>query len=230
MDFSSLEDKIGYKFKNKKLLQTALTHRSYLNEAPAGAKSNERLEFLGDAILSFLTAVRLFETFKKETEGELTDFRSAIVKTSNLAKLAKKLDLGNYILLSKGEREAGGAVNPSILADTLEALIGAIFQESGIDKVSSFLEKLLLKDLEKLASQAPFDDYKGMLQRLVQAKYHNTPRYQVISEIGPDHKKVFKIGVVFNENLTAVAAGYSKQEAEQKAAKRSLAKVFKLKL
>ena len=221
MDIKLLEDKIGLKFKNSELLTQALVHRSYLNENKDFFESNERLEFLGDAVLSILTSEYLYKKFPKYPEGQLTNTRSVLVRGKTLAEVAKSLHLGEFLLMSRGERDSGGAKNSALLADATEALIGAIYLDQGLEATRKFLEEYLFaKDFEAI-------DFKSVAQEVAQAKLKLSPKYKVIKSVGPDHDKTFTVGLFLNEELTGVGEGKSKQEAEQAAAKVALEKLTK---
>lgn len=224
MDFSKLENNLKITFSNKDLLREALTHRSYLNEHPEKKfASNERLEFLGDAILEFLITKGLFESFPEAPEGELTALRSQIVKTKTLAKIAQKLNIGEFLLLSRGEEEGGGKENETLLANTLEALLGAVFLDRGIQGASKFVKTYF--DAEVLSSAAQnLKDFKSLIQEIIQEKEKVTPVYKIIKQTGPDHAKIFTAGVFLKKRVLGKGTGYSKQEAEQKAAKAALEK------
>jgi len=221
-----LEKKLKIKFQNRQLFREALTHRSYLNEAKEkDLRSNERLEFLGDAVLSFVISEWLFKHFPNYPEGQLTNLRSNLVKTESLAKIAKKFDLGKFLFLSKGEKEEGGENNPVLLANAFEAIIGAIFLERGVETVKNFIRKHFENLLKKLVSKGEFKDYKSLLQEKIQAETKITPFYRVIKETGPAHAKIFTVGVYLGEKLLAQGVGKSKQAAEEKAAKSALTKI-----
>lgn len=211
----------GIKFNNQKLLEEALTHRSYLNENP-GKNSNERLEFLGDSVLQVLTSTELFRRFPEFPEGKLTNLRSALVRTETLGKLAKKLGLGEVLLMSKGEERSNGRENLSLLADTFEAVLGAIYLDQGIDAAREFLEKNLFNQIEILAQQEILYDYKSKLQEVIQKKNKVAPVYKVLKTEGPDHGKTFTVAVLCRGQKLAEGAGKSKQEAEQEAARIAL--------
>lgn len=212
--------------KNNKLLKQALTHRSWVNENDEGRGTNERLEFLGDAILEFVVSLSIYNKFKDKEEGYLTALRANLVNTKNLSQVAEKLNLGAEIYLSKGEEEGGGRTNPSLLADTVEAIIGAIYLDQGIDASKEFIEENILIDADKKAS-APLKDPKSLLQEKVQAQGLPAPRYQLVSEIGPDHNKEFTIEVIINGKSIAKGVGKSKSEAEQDAAGSALRSMVK---
>lgn len=209
-------------FKNKSLFEKAFTHRSYLNETKEDLESNERLEFLGDSILSFVMSDYLFTTYPQYKEGILTNLRSLLVNTGSLASVARELDLGKYLKLSKGEEESKGRENETLLANCFEAYIGALFQDQGIDVVSEFLHKTLIPKAEEYVSTQSFKDPKSMLQEYVQAKKQHSPVYKVLEEEGPPHAKIFTVGVYVDSELLAKGKGTSKQKAEELAAKAAL--------
>lgn len=210
------------KFKNKKLLEQAFIHRSYLNETKDIISSNERLEFLGDVILSFVVSKYLFDKYPQFNEGKLTNLRSLLVNTSSLAILAQELKLGDSLVLSRGEEESKGRQNPSILANTFEALVGALFLDQGIEEVFGFLNKILLPRAEEHAKGRSLKDPKSLLQEKIQSQNQTSPLYKVLSEKGPAHAKTFTIGVYAGSNLLAKGEGRSKQQAEQNAASLAL--------
>lgn len=217
---------LGYQFKNTKLLEISLTHRSYLNEHKnKNLISNERLEFLGDAVLELIVSFYLYQKFPLDEEGSLTLLRSKIVQTKTLAMASERLHLGSFLRLSRGEKESGGNQNPSILADTFEAIIGAVYLDSDFQNVYNFVVKNLLDPAEKLFATKLPEDYKSLLQEKVQAKGFASPLYKIVSMIGPDHKKIFTIVAVINNKEYAIGSGLSKQEAEQMAAQKAL-KIF----
>ena len=208
-------------FKNKELLDQALTHRSWVNEHKNLRRSNERLEFLGDAVLEFVVSSEIYKAYAGQAEGYLTALRANLVNTVSLAQIAKDLDLGKMIHLSKGEQDSGGRENSSLLADTVEAIIGALFIDQGLPKASEFIYNNLLKDLEKRA-KLPLKDSKSLLQEYVQSQGLPTPKYKVISEIGPDHNKAFVIEVLIADNSWGRGEGKSKAQAQQEASKNAL--------
>lgn len=214
------------KFLNQNLLKQALTHRSWVNENAKNNGTNERLEFLGDAILEFVVSLVIYNKFPNEEEGYLTALRANLVNTKNLSQVAEKLNLGAEIYLSKGEEEGGGRTNPSLLADTVEAVIGALYLDQGIEASEDFIEKHILIDVDKKA-KAPLKDPKSLLQEKVQSKNLPAPKYQVVSEIGPDHNKKFTIEVIINGKAEAKGVGKSKSEAEQDAATNTLETMIK---
>ena len=210
-------------FKNKDLLNQALTHKSWVNEHPGKGESNERLEFLGDAVLEFVITETLFNKFPQHQEGYLTALRSSLVNTQNLANLAIKLGIGGSFYLSKGEEEGGGRENPSLLADTVEAIIGALFIDSGMDTVSGFIKEYLVAEIPDKVS-GHLKDPKSRLQEYVQSKGLPTPKYKVIEEAGPDHDKQFIVEVIIENDSWAKGEGKSKSLAEQEAAKNAIIK------
>lgn len=223
-DLSKLEQKLGITFRNKDLLYEALTHRSYLNENPLWkTPHNERLEFLGDAVLELAVTENLFAKFPEQPEGQLTSFRAALVNYQTMALVAKDLNLENFILLSRGEKKDDGRAREVILANAIEAVIGAVYLDVGYDETKKLIEEFLIKkNLERIIKGGLYKDPKSHLQEIVQEKLKLTPTYSVLEEWGPDHKKIFKIGVFFSDKLAAEGEGYSKQEAESEAAKNAL--------
>ena len=222
-DLTNLEKKIAVDFKNKALLKEALTHRSYLNENPnRGLSQNERLEFLGDAVLELIVTEYLFQNYPTKPEGELTAFRAALVNYQMLAKIANEIALGKFILLSRGEAKDTGRAREVILANAFEALIGAIYLDQGLEKSKKFIIKNVVKELPKIIKEGLFKDAKSLFQELAQEKLGITPAYNVLSETGPDHNKIFRVGVFLNSDLIAEGEGPSKQEAELEAAKNAI--------
>lgn len=221
---SVLEKTLSVTFQNPALIQQAFIHRSYLNEAKKKIASNERLEFLGDCILSFIVSEHLFRTYPHFPEGHLTNLRSTLVKTSTLAEIALDLQLGNFLYLSKGEEEGGGRKNASILADTFEAFLGALFLDQGLPAATMLIQTYLLPKLPVILEERLYKDAKSTLQERVQDELKVSPVYTVRNEEGPDHAKEFTIGVLVNNELLAEGKGKSKQEAEQAAARSALEK------
>ena len=226
--FQTLLDALQIKFANMSLLQQAFTHRSYLNEVKAALESNERLEFLGDAILSFLVSQYLYSRYPQHPEGILTSMRSNVVKTETLASIAKGLNFGEYLCLSKGEEKGGGRQNASLLADTFEAFIGAVYLDQDLAHVRQFLQKQLFVQIEKILQKEQHSDYKSRLQEIVQETSKISPSYKVIKTLGPDHDKKFWVQVIINGKEDEVGQGKSKQEAEQMAAYHALEKMARL--
>lgn len=213
------------KFNQPELLELALTHRSALNENISPAlESNERLEFLGDAVLELVTTEFLYEQFPNEPEGILTAYRSSLVKTTTLAEVATSLGLGQKLYLSKGEEATGGRENPGLLADTTEAVIGAIYLDQGIEQVKKFLEENLFIKFNEIKEQKLYRDAKSQLQEVVQSLGFEAPDYQVVNEEGPDHDKTFTIQVLVDQQVVGEGIGRSKQAAQQVAAQAALEK------
>jgi len=222
-DFSPLEKKLNLKFKNKDLLIQAFCHRSYLNENPDFyLDHNERLEFLGDAILELIITEYLYQKYPKKLEGELTNWRAALVNAKMLSEVSKDLDFNDFLLLSRGEAKELGKARQYILANTFEALIGAIYLDQGLDSCKKFIKKNLIKKLPHIIEAGLFKDTKSRFQEEAQERVGITPAYKVLEEWGPDHAKHFIIGVFLNKTLVAKGEGSSKQEAEETAAKNAL--------
>jgi len=213
--------------KNQDLLNLAFTHRSFLNENPSIKEHNERLEFLGDAVFELITSEYLYQKFPHTPEGDLTAYRAALVRTTSLAEISTKLGFGESLKLSKGEEMSGGRHNPSLLADTFEAVIGALYLDQGYKCVVDFLTTNLFPEIDHIIQNRLFKDFKSSLQEYVQAKGSSSPEYTVIEESGPDHNKLFIIGVNVDGVLVASGQGRSKQEAQQSAAQSALEKLLK---
>lgn len=216
-----LQKNINYRFKDINLLKRALTHRSALNEAGV-TQSYERLEYLGDAILEMLITDHLFHTYKEADEGYLTTARSVIVRTSSLSILAITINLPQHIYMSKGEEAGGGRQNPSILEDSVESLIGAIYLDGGLEAVQAFFQKHIIPHAKKLLKNGQLKDSKSLLQEKVQSQGLGSPSYKIIKEQGPDHKKKFTVAVFINKKKISLGEGKNKQEAEQLAAQQAL--------
>ena len=222
-DFSILEKQLNLKFKNKDLLVQAFCHRSYLNENPnSNLEQNERLEFLGDAVLELIVTEYLFEKYPKNPEGELTNWRAALVNAKMLSETANESGLNDYLLLSKGEKKETGKARQYILANTFEALIGAAYLDLGYKKCRDFIEKNLIIKLPEIIKKGLFKDTKSRFQEEAQERRGVTPTYKVMREWGPDHFKHFIVGVFLNNELVAEGEGSSKQEAEVEASKNAL--------
>jgi len=217
---AGLEQKTGIRFKKKDLLYQALTHRSAVQERAKNGH-NERLEFLGDAVLQLVTTEYLY-TLTQKPEGELTSWRSALVQGEHLAEVARTLQLGEFLYLSKGEEASGGREKPSTLADALEAFIGALYLDQGMDAVRPFVHTFILTKLSTLLAKGKHRDEKSSFQETAQEKTGITPTYQTVSEEGPDHHKLFTCAVCIGEEKIAVGQGNTKQKAEQDAAKNAL--------
>lgn len=224
MTFEDLQKTISITFKSEALLKAAFVHRSHLNEERSIKESNERLEFLGDAVLSFLTSEFLYKKYPDYPEGTLTNIRSSLVKTKSLATLAQKLHLGDLLFLSRGEEESGGRNNTSLLADTFEALLGALYLDQGIEAARVFLTAHLFTETEKIVENKSYIDYKSLLQEIVQEQTKISPTYRVVKSEGPDHDKVFWVEAISGEKILGNGMGKSKQEAEQAAAVDALEK------
>ena len=224
MNFSQIQNIIGYKFKKEKLLETALTHSSYANEHKSnGTVCNERLEFVGDSVLGFICAELLFKRYPDKTEGEMSKMRSSLVCESALAEYASIIDLGNYLLLGHGENLAGGRERPSTLSDAFEALIAAIYIDGGMENAKKFVIPFLTGALNSNKQTHVLNrDYKTVLQEIAQQNPGEIISYETVGESGPDHNKCFTVNVYLNSNLLATADGKSKKEAEQNAAHEAL--------
>ncbi len=223
IQFSNFEKKTKIIFKNKKLLEQAFIHRSYINENPAtGLSHNERLEFLGDAVLELIVTDFLYKKYPNYAEGELTSLRSALVNAVIISEVATKIGMNDYLLLSKGEAKDNGKARQYILANTYEAYIGALYLDQGMEMADKFVHKSLLPKTEEIVSKKLWRDAKSLVQEKAQEFVNVTPAYKVLSESGPDHDKHFTIGIFFGTSLIAEGKGQSKQEAEQKAAETAL--------
>lgn len=211
-------------FKNKKLFEQAFTHRSYLNEAKEDVASNERLEFLGDSILSLVVSDYLFKKYPEYNEGKLTNLRALLVNTKHLAENARKLKFGELLKLSKGEEESKGRENQSLLADCFEAFIGALYLDQGLTEARDFVVQTIVVSVEEFVGKNTFKDPKSLLQEYVQGRRQKSPLYKVLSEEGPAHAKTFTVGVYIATTLAGKGIGRSKQEAEEQAAIEALTK------
>ncbi len=223
VQFSDFEKKINTKFADKKLLMQAFTHRSYINENPAASLShNERLEFLGDAVLELVVTDFLYRKYPKYTEGELTAIRSALVNAIIISEVAAFIGMNDFLLLSKGESKDHGKARQYILANTYEALVGAMYLDQGYGAAEKFIMETLLPKTEEIVKKKLWRDAKSLVQEKAQEFVQVTPLYRVLSESGPDHDKHFTVGIYFGSELVAEGKGKSKQEAEQKAAEAAL--------
>jgi ribonuclease-3 len=222
--FEPLEKKLGVTFKKKELLQQAFVHRSYLNENPElGLEQNERLEFLGDAVLELVITEHLYKEHPDNEEGELTNWRAALVNAKMLAGIAEELGFNDFLLLSRGEAKELGKARAYILANTFEAFVGALYLDSGYQACDAFIVDSVLKKLPDIIAHKLYKDAKSEFQELAQEKQGVTPAYKVTKEWGPDHKKKFTVGIFLGSDMIAEGEGYSKQEAEESAAKNALA-------
>lgn len=221
---TELENKINIKFKDRNILLQALTHRSYLNENPKwGQDHNERLEFLGDAVLELVVTEYLYKTYPNP-EGEMTNWRAALVNAVMLARIAAEFDLNDYIFLSKGEAKDTGRARQYILANAIESLIGAIYLDQGYNASEKFIKKFVLKELPGIIKNQLYRDAKSLFQEKAQEKVGITPTYEVLKEWGPDHARNFQVGVFLDKEMVDVGDGPSKQEAQQMAASNALKK------
>jgi len=223
MDLEQFEHKVGFTFKNKGLLKLAFTHRSYLNENKGVSEHNERLEFLGDAVLELVVSEFLFDKYGDKPEGELTAYRAALVNTISISETAKELNMNNHLLLSKGEAKDTGRARQYILANTYEAFIGALYLDQGYEAATHFIADTLLSKAEAIVANQLWQDAKSKLQEESQDKMGITPHYELVGEKGPDHDKIFTTAVFLGERELARGEGKSKQEAEQAAAEKALA-------
>lgn len=227
INLDKIEKIIGVEFKNKSLLETAFTHRSYLNEHRTIEEQNERLEYLGDAVLEFLVSKYMYKRYPKRPEGELTSFRSAIVKTTTLADTARTLKYGIHLLMSKGEENTGGRDKDYLLANTFEAVLGAMYLDRGITVCENFLKSVLFSKVDDIVSNRLDIDPKTKFQEVAQELYKITPEYELVSETGPDHNKRFVMAVYLGSKEHGRGSGISKQKAETAAAISALKKTPK---
>lgn len=227
-NLKKIEETLGVKFKNRNYIEEALTHRSFLNEAPDWRlPHNERLEFLGDAVLELIVTEFLFAKFPNYQEGQMTSVRAALVNHVMLSKVANELNLEEHILLSKGEaKDSSARARSAILSNAMEAVIGAVHLDQGYEVAKKFVTKNILKHLNEILSKELFIDSKSQLQEIVQETEKVTPTYKILRETGPDHDKKFISGVFFGDRLVAEGAGFSKQEAERNAAAAALKKII----
>ncbi len=223
-DFTSFENKIGYTFKDPALIAQAFTHRSHLNENRVqGREHNERLEFLGDAVLELVVTEFLYAKYPTKPEGELTAFRAALVNTQSISDAAAKLGMNEYLLLSRGEARDTGRARQIILANAFEALIGALYLDAGYETAKDFIAQNIFYKTDDVVENRLWQDAKSRLQEIAQEKDGITPTYQLVGQSGPDHDKVFVIGAFIGSEKIAMGEGRSKQEAEQDAAQKALA-------
>jgi len=223
IDFSKFEKVAGVDFKNKDLLRQAFVHRSYLNENKTTVvEHNERLEFLGDAVLELIVTEFLFKKFPAKPEGELTAYRSALVNAVTLSGVAEGLQVNNFLLLSKGEAKDRGRARSVIMANAMESIIGAIFLDSGYGAAETFVTAHVLTLTDQIIAEGTFIDSKSLFQEKAQENTGITPAYKTLREEGPDHNKIFTVGVYLETELVTEGAGKSKQEAEQDAAQKAL--------
>lgn len=225
MDISALETKLGVSFNSKDLLQQALVHRSYLNENPSFRLSNnERLEYLGDAVLELIVSKELYQRFPDHTEGDLTSYRAALVNSRMLAEIAVELEINNFLLLSRGEAKDLGRARQFILANAFEAIVGAIYLDGGAGEAEKFIGRVLFSRIEDVVKKKLYRDPKSLFQEIAQEHLGITPTYEVVREWGPDHNKHFIVGVYLDKELVAEGEGPSKQQAQEEAARVALTK------
>jgi ribonuclease-3 len=222
---AALERRIGYRFKDRGLLEQALTHRSRAAEDVSGPADNESLEFLGDAVLGFVVADRLFHQFPEYNEGQKSKIKAAVVSTQSLARHAEAIALGDYLLLGRGEEKTGGRLKSALLADTYEALVAAIYLDGGLEPAAAFLHRELKDAIDGGSERLFVQDYKSALQERVQALGRPLPEYRVSGESGPDHQKLFNVEVAVSGEVLGAATGRAKKEAEQDAARQALLKL-----
>jgi len=219
-DWDTCQKKLGISFHNQSLLEQAFVHSSYVNENPSFAQpSNERLEFLGDAVLNFVVAEKLYKDFPKLSEGELTEIRVSLVCRNTLAELASLLNLGGWLLLGRGEEANGGRANMRNLANVMEALIGALYLDQGLDKTRKFVLRQLKPKLEKIRAGQTIPNYKALVQEFIQGQKKSTPVYRLVEVTGPDHNKQFTIEILVEGESLGKGTGKSKKNAENQAAK-----------
>lgn len=224
-DFSKFEKKIGVEFIDKNLLKQAFTHRSYINENKGtGLNHNERLEFLGDAVLELVITEFLFNEFPEKQEGELTSLRAALVNTVTISKIAGDIGMNDFLLLSKGESRDVGRARQVILANTFEAFIGSLYLDRGYESAKKFISDNLFAELKIILANSSWKDSKSLFQEKAQEFVGVTPLYKTLNEVGPDHNKVFTVGIFLGEEQVSEGRGHSKQEAQEEAAKLALRK------
>ena len=220
MDYSKLEEQLEYTFKNKELLQTALTHTSYAYEK--NVQSNEKLEFLGDSILEFISSVYLYSNYSNLKEGEMTKVRAQVVCEESLHKIAQLHDFSDFLRLGKSEKMSGGKIKTAILADSVEAVIAAMYLDGGLEPAERFIIKNLKEDIKTASKNVGQKDYKTVLQEILQKHGDVDIKYNIIKEIGPDHDKVFEAEVRYNKKVLAEGTGKSKKHAEMEAARHAI--------
>jgi len=229
-NFKKVQEILQADLSNEELFRTSFTHRSYLNEHPNYEnESNERLEFLGDAVLQLLSSEYLYKQYTNAPEGDLTNYRSSVVCTPSIAAEAKRLGYGEMLLLSNGEESTGGREREYILANTFEAVLGALYFDQGLDFCRKFLEKELLYKVGDVVQKEEYKDAKSLFQEEAQNKYGITPLYKILDSWGPDHEKTFKVGVFLDKEEWGVGDGKSKQKGEQNAAEKALERIHNIK-
>lgn len=226
---TALEDRLGWYFADIVLLDNALTHRSFVNENTSLAcRDNERLEFLGDAVLELTVSDMLMRKFPDHSEGQLSKLRASVVNEQPLAELARRFGIGEHLLLGKGEEGSGGRMKPSLLANAFESVIAAMYQDGGFDRTAAFIAELFEPLIEEMDPSKIYRDYKTAVQETCQVLFREMPRYTVISETGPDHDKRFETSLAIGERVIATGTGRSKKDAEQQAARTALEKLRKI--
>jgi len=224
-NWKQLKKNFNFTWKNEDLLKESLTHSSYLNEHRREEKHhNERLEFLGDAVLELVSSIYLYKKFPEEQEGFLTNLRAALVNTDSLTLVSKKLGINKYLRLSKGESKNITSSSSAILADALEAVIGAIYLDQGLDMADDFIVRNIMSRYQEVVQEHSYRDSKSLFQEMAQERFRKTPKYKTLGSSGPDHNKIFKVGLYLGEEEISEGSGKSKQEAEENAAKNGLAK------
>ncbi len=222
----AFQKNLNYRFKKLEFLKRALTHKSYTNELKLSPlEHNERIEFLGDAVLELAVSHLLMEKFKDYPEGELSKLRAAVVNEAQLAELAQKIQLGDFLFLGRGEEQTGGREKPSLLSDAYEAVLGAVYLDRGLKKAFEIVKKQYMQIIEKVGKEGFVKDYKTRLQEEVQGRFRSIPRYQLVRAVGPDHSKIFEVHLFIQEDLYGVGRGSSKKSAEQDAAREALEKI-----
>lgn len=225
-----LENNLEYRFRNRALLKNALTHKSYANERRLDATDhNERLEFLGDAVLELVVSHLLMENYPDAPEGELSKLRASIVNEKTLARVAEDHEIGKYLFLGKGEEMGSGREKPSLLSDAVEAVLGAVYLDRGFKKAYKVIRRIALELFEQVGTEGFYKDYKTLLQEKAQTLYKTVPKYKLVQEIGPDHDKTFEVNLMIRGDVLGVGRGKSKKGAEQNAAKEALAEIKKRK-
>ncbi len=218
--FSALNRRLGYRFKREGILERAFRHASYVNEREKGdLGNNERLEFLGDAVLDLAVSHILMDLFEDVNEGELSKYRASVVNEGGLCQVARELQLGDYMFLGRGEELTQGREKPSILANTLEALLGALYLDAGFERTKEIIQRLFMPLIEKINADRPMNDFKSILQEHTQEKYKQRPEYRLVEERGPAHDRTFRVSLRLEGRIIAGGVGKSKKEAEQKAAR-----------
>lgn len=224
---NSLQKSLKIKFKDKSLLNRALTHRSFVNEYRTGLQDNERLEYLGDSVLAVVINEYLFKRYEEYPEGDLAKIKSAVVSESTLARVASEINLGSFLLMGKGEERSGGRERESILANTFEAIIGALYLDAGLKESKKYILSLLKSHIERIDKLSYLRDPKTALQEYVQGKYKERPQYEIVNESGPDHEKQFTVKLFIHGRDISTGVGTSKRKAEMDAAKKILEEIWK---